>query len=77
MARSKAKKMREKRVREGKRNPIHDRSAFAHQEMYNLMTTKKTKSRSEKLNRIKHKKRLSSTGFSEDHSRFVVYTASF
>ncbi|MED1864487.1 hypothetical protein P4V41_13555 [Fictibacillus nanhaiensis] len=77
MAKSKAKKMREKCVREGKRNPILDRSAFAQGEMYNLMTTKRTKSRSEKLNRIKHKKRLSSTGFSEDHSRSFVYTASF
>lgn len=37
MAKSKAKKMREKRVRAGKRNPILERSAFAHPEMYNLM----------------------------------------
>ncbi|MFC0237344.1 hypothetical protein [Fictibacillus phosphorivorans] len=77
MAKSKAKKMREKRVRAGKRNPILERSAFAHPEMYNLMRSKRTKSKKEKSDHIKHKKRLSSTGFSEDHSRFFVYTASF
>ncbi|WP_137789436.1 hypothetical protein [Bacillus sp. E(2018)] len=77
MAKSKAKKMREKRVREGKRNPILERSAFAHPEMYNLMTSKATKSKKEKLDHIKHKKRLSSIGYTEDHSRFIIYTACF
>jgi hypothetical protein len=77
MAKSKAKKMRERIVREGKRNPIHDRSAFAHQEIYNWMTTKTTKSKREKLNSIKHKKRLSSTGYNEDNSRSFIYTACF
>ncbi len=69
--------MRERVVREGKRDPINDRSAFAQQDMYNFMTTKTTKSKREKLNNIKHKKRLSSTGYTEDHSRFFVYTACF
>ncbi|WP_423417758.1 hypothetical protein [Fictibacillus nanhaiensis] len=77
MAKSKAKKTRERAVRQGKRDPIQERSAFANQEIYNWMTTKTTKSKREKLNSIKHKKRLSSTGYNEDHSRSFIYTACF
>ncbi|MDM5316228.1 hypothetical protein QUF49_09505 [Fictibacillus sp. b24] len=76
MAKSKARKLREKMIREGLRNPMKDRSAFATEEMYKKMTTKKTKTKKETLNQIKHKKRLSSTGFSEDN-RFYDYTACF
>ncbi len=76
MAKSKARKLRDKIVREGLRNPMANRSVFANEEMYKIMATKKTKTKKEKLNQTKHKKRLSSTGYSEDN-RFYYYTACF
>lgn len=76
MAKSKARKLREKMFREGMRNPLSDRSAFSTEEMYKMMSTKKTKTKKEKLNQTKHKKRLSSTEYSEDN-RFFDYTACF
>lgn len=51
MATSKAKKLRQKWVREGKRNPEDGRSAFAFADM----RTRRTKSKLEQLNRNKHK----------------------
>jgi hypothetical protein len=73
MAKSKAKKMREKMIREGKRNPHADRSTFAHSEMYKLMATKKTKTKQDKLNRIKHKERISAAGYSDDSNRSFLF----
>lgn len=76
MAKSKARKCREKMLRKGMSNPSADRSVFATEEMYKMMSTKKTKTKKEKLNQVKHKKRLSSTEYSEDN-RFYDYTACF
>ncbi|PGL72525.1 hypothetical protein [Bacillus sp. AFS055030] len=52
MSKSKARKLRDKLVREGKRNPELSRSSFA---MLDL-NTRKTKTKQEKLNQVKHKK---------------------
>ncbi|UPM56582.1 hypothetical protein [Gottfriedia acidiceleris] len=52
MSKSKARKLREKLVREGKRNPESSRSSFA---MLDL-NTRRTKTKQEKLNQVKHKK---------------------
>ncbi|KZE66139.1 hypothetical protein AWM68_07120 [Fictibacillus phosphorivorans] len=76
MAKSRARKCREKMLRKGMRNPLANRSAFATEEMYKMMSTKKTKTKKEILNQTKHKKRLSSTEYSEDN-RFFDYTACF
>jgi hypothetical protein len=69
MAKTKAKKLREKMVREGKRNPNSDRSTFAQAEMYKMMASKKTKTKKDKVNRIKHKERLSAAGYSDGKHR--------
>jgi len=55
MAKSKAKKLREKLVREGKRNPESSRSIYVLADL----RTRKTKTKQEKLNVTKHRKRLS------------------
>jgi hypothetical protein len=55
MAKSMAKKRREKLVREGKRNPSVNRGLFALADM----RSRKTKTKSQKLTQIKHKGRLS------------------
>ncbi|MDF2035955.1 hypothetical protein P2R12_03010 [Cytobacillus oceanisediminis] len=55
MAKSAAKKLREKAVREGKRNPECNRSPFA----YADMRTRKTKTKKEQLYRSKYKNRYS------------------
>jgi hypothetical protein len=52
MSKSKARKLRDKLIREGKRNPELSRSSFA---MLDL-NTRRTKTKQEKLNQIKHKK---------------------
>ncbi|PGS48296.1 hypothetical protein [Bacillus sp. AFS041924] len=52
MSKSRAKKLREKLVREGNRNPELSRSPFS---MLDL-NTRRTKSKLEKLNQVKHKK---------------------
>ncbi|MGG2028624.1 hypothetical protein AB1282_23245 [Gottfriedia sp. S16(2024)] len=52
MSKSKARKLRDKLVREGKRNPELIRSSFA---MLDL-NTRRTKTKQEKLNQVKHKK---------------------
>jgi hypothetical protein len=54
MAKSKAKKIREKLKREGKRNPEVGRSPFA----FTDMATRKTKTKKEKLYQVKHKGRV-------------------
>lgn len=52
MSKSRAKKLREKLIREGNRNPELSRSPFS---MLDL-NTRRTKSKQEKLNQVKHKK---------------------
>ncbi|RCX20462.1 hypothetical protein DFP94_103192 [Fontibacillus phaseoli] len=58
MAKSQAQKMRQKQVREGKRNPELSRSPFA----FTDMRTRKTKSKQDQLNTSKHKNRISYYG---------------
>ena len=55
MAKSAAKKQREKLIREGKLNPEMNRGIYVLADM----RTRKTKTKQEKLNQAKHKKRLS------------------
>jgi len=55
MAKSTAKKQREKLIREGKLNPEMNRGIYVLADM----RTRKTKTKQEKLNQTKHKKRLS------------------
>lgn len=55
MAKSSAKKVREKAVREGKRNPECNRSPF----VFSDMRTRKTKTKKEQLYRYKYKNRHS------------------
>ena len=54
MAKSEAKKKREKIKREGKRNPEAGRSPY----VFTDMTTRKTKTKKEKLYQEKHKGRV-------------------
>jgi hypothetical protein len=77
MAKSKGKKLREKRIREGKRNPNVDRSHFADTEMYKMMATKKTKTKKDKMNRIKHKERISHAGYSDGGGRSFLFACLF
>ncbi|MDN4070662.1 hypothetical protein QYF50_22415 [Paenibacillus vini] len=58
MAKSHAQKMRQKLVREGKRNPELSRSPFAFADM----RMRKTKSKQEQMNSSKYKNRISSYG---------------
>ncbi|WP_188455526.1 hypothetical protein [Virgibacillus oceani] len=53
MAKSNAKKQREKLVREGKRNPENGRSPFAQFDL----RTQRTKTKKDHLHRTKHKNR--------------------
>jgi hypothetical protein len=55
MAKSNARKQREKLAREGRRNPDQNRSIFAFADMSQRMT----KTKAEKLNQNKHKRSLS------------------
>jgi hypothetical protein len=63
MAKSKAKKLREKLAREGKRNPENGRGAYA---LANL-TTKMTKTKKEKLNQLYKKERQSRYGMDREN----------
>jgi hypothetical protein len=63
MAKSKAKKLREKLAREGKRNPENGRGTYA---LANL-TTKKTKTKKEKLNQLYKKERQSRYGMDREN----------
>ncbi|CAM3652145.1 hypothetical protein CYOC110262_15035 [Cytobacillus oceanisediminis] len=60
MAKSAAKKFRDKSVREGKRNPESNRSPFAFEDM----RTRQTKTKKDHLYRSRHKNR-----FSEEYRR--------
>ncbi|WP_240948515.1 hypothetical protein [Bacillus sp. RO1] len=67
MAKSKAKKLRDKQVREGNRNPENGRGIYA---LANL-TTKTTKTKKEKLNQLYKKERQSRYG--GDQENVVLY----
>lgn len=69
MAKSKAKKLREKIVREGMRNPEDNRGTY----VFADMRTRKTKTKKEKLNQVKHKKRLSDLYNGGKDKRFFVF----
>lgn len=58
MAKSSAKKQRDKLSREGRRNPEAGRSPFA----FTDMRTRKTKTKHEMMYLIKHKNRVSASG---------------
>jgi hypothetical protein len=73
MAKTKAKKLSEKRIREGKRNPSADRSTFADSEMYKRMAARRTKTKKDKLNQVKHKERLSGAGYSDGSDRSFLF----
>jgi hypothetical protein len=63
LAKSNAKKWREKQIREGKRNPENGRGAYA---LANL-TTKMTKTKKEKLNQLYKKERQSRCGIDREN----------
>jgi hypothetical protein len=54
MAKSKAKKEREKLEREGRMNPDSKRSPFANNEMFRFMSTKKTGTKKDILYKEKY-----------------------
>ncbi|WP_075981755.1 hypothetical protein [Bacillus massilinigeriensis] len=58
MAKSNAKKLREKLVREGKRNPVDNRSPF----VFADMRTRKSKTKKDRLYVQKHKNHFSNQG---------------
>jgi hypothetical protein len=66
MAKSNARKLREKVAREGKRNPDQNRSMFAFADMRQRMT----KTKAEKLNQKKHKRSLS---WDADNDLFYLF----
>ncbi|QFT90611.1 hypothetical protein FIU87_18360 [Bacillus sp. THAF10] len=69
MAKSKAKKLREKLVREGRRNPENDRSAYAMADL----RTRTTKTKQEKLNKVYKKERQSRYG-EETRENVVLFS---
>ncbi|WP_026678317.1 hypothetical protein [Fictibacillus gelatini] len=73
MAKSDARKKRDRLVREGKRNPIENRGVYALADL----RTRKTKTKAEMLQQQKHKGRLS---FYDEDNRpyfFMKRVASF
>ncbi|MGG6312803.1 hypothetical protein [Paenibacillus macerans] len=67
MAQSKAKKMRQKLIREGKRNPELSRSAFAFADL----RTRKTKTKQDQANTQKYKNHASAYG--DDGSFYLLF----
>ena len=67
MAKSKAKKIREKLIREGKLNPENARSSFVFMDM----RTRTTKTKKDKLNQVKHKRQ--SFGNEQIHPKIASY----
>lgn len=63
MAKSNAKKFREKMEREGRRNPESSRSIFASVECYKQMTSKISKTKKDKLYRNKFKNRIEHSNY--------------
>ncbi|MCU9612354.1 hypothetical protein OEV98_02105 [Caldibacillus lycopersici] len=68
MAKSNAKKQRLKMAREGMQNPEIKRGTY----VFADMRTRKTKTKKEKLNQMKHKKRLSDQYNNGSDKRFFV-----
>lgn len=66
MAQSKAKKLRQKLIREGKRSPELSRSPFAFADM----RTRKTKTKLEQMNKQKYKNHASAYG---DDGSFYLF----
>ncbi|RLQ95541.1 uracil phosphoribosyltransferase [Falsibacillus albus] len=66
MAKSNARKKRDKLIREGKQNPEMHRGLYALADL----RTRKTKTKTEKQFQMKHKGRLSQD-FHEDHRLFL------
>ncbi|GAF21204.1 hypothetical protein JCM19047_878 [Bacillus sp. JCM 19047] len=66
MSRSKAKKQREKRIREGKRNPALNRGVYAMADL----ATRKTKTKQEYMEQQRQKTRR----FDESDEFFLVWT---
>ncbi|WP_246021884.1 hypothetical protein [Paenibacillus zeisoli] len=71
MAKSNAKKLRDKLARDGKRNPEAGRSPF----VYADMRTRTTKTKHEKIYLIKHKNQVSGSG--DDGSFYFGYIREF
>ncbi|CAG9621468.1 hypothetical protein [Sutcliffiella rhizosphaerae] len=70
MAKSKAKKMREKQIREGKRNPEYGRGTYSLADM----RTRTTKTKQEKWNQVYRKERQSRYG-SDSENVVLFYLA--
>lgn len=70
MAKSNAKKIREKMEREGRRNPESSRSIFASVDLYKQMASKMNKTKKDKLYRNKHKNRFDQ--YSHDGSFYIA-----
>ena len=68
MAKSKARKHREKMIREGKRNPVENRGIYVLADM----RTRRTKTKAEKLQQQKYKGRISYHD-KEDFDLFTFY----
>lgn len=69
MAKSKARKHREKMIREGKRNPVENRGIYVLADM----RTRRTKTKAEKLQQQKYKGRISYHN-KEDFDLFTFYS---
>lgn len=67
MAKSRAKKLREKLAREGRRNPEANRSPYA----FTDLKTRRTKTKKDHLYQFKHKKNQSSH-FGDDGSFYFL-----
>lgn len=70
MAKSSAQKKREKLIREGRRDPMENRSIYAKADL----RMRKTKTKVELLNQKKHKGRLSPSYYDEDNRPFYLFT---
>ncbi|MCA1029694.1 hypothetical protein LCL95_01450 [Bacillus timonensis] len=70
MALSKAKKLRQKLAREGKRNPEQNRSPFAFADLQ----SRTTKTKKDVLYRNKHKNRSNHTYGDQNGSFFIPFT---
>jgi hypothetical protein len=73
MSKSKARKFREKLAREGNRNPELSRSPFA---MLDL-NTRKTKTKKDKLQQVKHKKQSFGRDDFQTRDCFYFYIKAF
>ncbi|WP_257350883.1 hypothetical protein [Pseudalkalibacillus decolorationis] len=67
MAKSRALKIRQKRIQEGKLNPEQSRGTYALADL----RTRTTKTKKDKLNQNKHKGRLSNQRIDQDNGLFI------